>query len=150
MWYKKINNENGITMTSLVIYIIILTMVIGILTTISTFFYTNMGEAIKVPKYANEFNKFAMFFGTDVKNYNNATVTQSTIQFEDGPTYKYQDDSIYRNDVEIAKNIIMCKFSIHQYNVNTVTKNIINVDFQIGKDNNNMIAKNVDFTLKYW
>ena len=150
MCKNKVKSEKGITITSLVIYMFILIIVIGILTTISTFFYTNIGEVVDTPKYVNEFNKFVMFFGVDVKNYNSAVVSDNTIQFKEGPTYIYQNNGIYRNDVLIAKDIISCKFELFQYSVNTVNKNIINVDMKIGKNQDDFMTENVDFTLKYW
>lgn len=150
MWKNKVKSEKGITLVALVAYMLILTLVIGVLTTISTFFYTNIGEVVNSPKYINEFNKFAMFFATDVKNYKNATVTNNTIEFEDGPVYTYQNNFIYRNDVRIAQNIIGCNFTLSPYTVNTVSKNIINVDLQIGKNAEDSITQNLSFTLRYW
>ena len=150
MWKNRVKSEKGITMMSLVVYMVIFTMIIGALTTISTFFYTNIGEVVDAPQYVYEFNKFVMFFGLDIKNYNNAVVTENSIQFEDGPTYIYQNNAIYRDDVLIAKNIIACNFELTQYPVNTINKNIINVDIQIGKSQADCMTKSVDFTLKYW
>ena len=147
---KKIRCEKGITLLALAIYIIIFTMIIGIITTISTYFYGNIGKVANSPRYVSEFNKFVMFFGLDIKNYNNAVVTATSIQFEDGPTYIYQNNAIYRDDVLIAKNIIACNFELTQYPVNTINKNIINVDIQIGKSQADCMTKSVDFTLKYW
>lgn len=145
-----IKNQNGITIASLVIYIAIFTLVIGIMTTISTFFYSGIGEVVDTPKYLAEFNKFSMFFVTDVKNYNSATVSENKIQFENGPTYSYDGTYIYRNEKMICRNIMNCVFTSKTYNVNTTTKNLINVSMQIGKNDEKSITKNVDFTLKYW
>ena len=83
-------NQKGITLTSLVAYISVMMIVIATMTTISTFFYSNISEVVDTPKYLSEFNKFTMFFVTDIKNYRNANVTSNTIEFEGGPTYKYQ------------------------------------------------------------
>ena len=91
-----------------------------------------------------------MFFVTDIKNYRNANVTSNTIEFESGPTYKYQGNAIYRNDVKIAKYVMNCNFTLSQYNVDSKSKNIINVDMQIGKNAEKSVQKNVDFVLKYW
>lgn len=150
MWNNKLKSERGITLAALVAYMFILTLVIGVLTTISTFFYSNIGEVVDSPKYINEFNKFTMFFLTDIKNYNNANVNNNTIQFEDGPTYIYQNGNIYRNDVLIAQKVLNCNFKISSYNVNTVSKNIINVELQIGRNSEDSINRNIDFTLRYW
>ena len=146
----KVKNDRGITLTTLVIYISVLTLVIGVLTTISTYFYTNIGSVVDSPKYVNELNKFAMFFVVDIKNYNNATVSSNTIQFEGGPVYKYENNCIYRNDVEIAKDVMNCSFSLKNETVSSVSKNIINVAIQIGESESNSMTENIDFTLRYW
>lgn len=143
-------SEKGVTLAALTIYIIIFGLLIGVMTTISTFFYSNIGDVVDTPRYVSEFNKFSMFFVTDIKNYSKANVTQNTIQFEEGPTYKFENNSIYRNDVQIAKYILNCSFSLKQENVNSITKNIINVDMQIGRNADKSTTRNIDFTLRYW
>lgn len=145
-----LRNQKGITLTSLVIYILVFTIIIGVMTTISTFFYSGIGEVVDTPKYLAEFNKFSMFFVADVKNYNNATVTDNTIQFEGGPTYSYDGAYIYRNDTPICRYIMNCTFTSKTYNVNNTTKNLINVNMQIGKNDEKSVTKNIDFTLRYW
>lgn len=146
----KLKNNNGITLTALTVYMIIFTMIIGVITTISTFFYGNIYKVIEEPKYVTEYNKFVMFFAADIKNYNSAEVTSTTIKFESGTTYEYKNNSIYRNDKLIAENVLNCNFSTKVYNVNDLAKNIINVNLKIGKKEENSIEKNIDFTLKYW
>ena len=125
-------------------------IVIAAMTTMSTFFYKNISGVVDTPKYLSEFNKFSMFFVADIKNYSNANVTSNTIEFENGPTYKYQGNAIYRNDVKIAEYIMSCDFTLSQYNVDTTSKNIINVNMQIGKTAEKSVQENVDFVLKYW
>lgn len=146
----RLKNNKGITLLALTIYIFIFTLIIGVMTTISSFFYGRVYDVVDAPKHVSEFNKFVMFFSTDIKNYNSANVTNTTIDFENGPKYKYQNNKIYRNDVLIAKDILECNFLLKQHNVNTITKNIINVDLKIGKENKSTLNKNIDFTLKYW
>ena len=148
--YNKIIKEKGVTLVALTIYILIFMMIIGILTTISTFFYNNIGKVIENPKYVSEFNKFVMFFATDIKNYNSATVTENTVTINDNIIYKFENNKIYRNDTVIAKNILSCKFTITPVNVNTITKNIINLDIKIGRNSSDFFEKNIDFTMKYW
>ena len=147
---KKIRCEKGITLLALAIYIIIFTMIIGIITTISTYFYGNIGKVANFPRYVSEFNKFVMFFSTDIKNYKEATVTENIIKFDDDLIYKFENNNIYRNGTIIAQYIQSCNFSLSQYTVNTVTKNIINVNMKIGENKDNCFENNIDFTLRYW
>lgn len=148
--YNKIIKEKGVTLVALTIYILIFMMIIGILTTISTVFYNNIGKVIEDPKYISEFNKFVMFFATDIKNYNSAIVTENTVTINDNIIYKFENNKIYRNDTVIAKNILSCKFTITPFNVNTITKNIINLDIKIGRNSSDFFEKSIDFTMKYW
>ena len=147
---NKVKSQKGITLLALTIYIIIFIIIIGIVTTISTYFYNGIGEVVDTPKYLSEFNKFTMFFVADIKNYNSAEVTDNTIVFQNGPTYTYQNGHIYRNDVEIAKYIMNCTFTPKEYAVGETTKNLINVDLKIGKNDEKSVEKNIDFTLRYW
>ena len=144
------NNEKGITLVSLVAYIVIFIIIIATMTTISTFFFSNISEAISTPRYVSEFNKFTMFFGVDIKNNKTATITSNTIEFESGTKYEYKNNSIYRNDVRIAKDVISCNFTQDSYTVNSVNKNIINVNIKIGKSDEDSFEKNIDFVLRYW
>ena len=89
MWENKIKNQKGITLAALVVYISVMTIVIATVTVISTFFYDRIGDVVVTPKYAAEINKFMMFFAVDVKDYSSATVTDTTIQFDNGPTYTF-------------------------------------------------------------
>lgn len=146
----KIKDNKGITLSALVIYIIVFMIVISIMTTITTFFYSTITDIIDTPQYLSELNKFIMFFGIDIKNYNTAVVTDNQIQFEGGPIYKFENNSIYRDNVLIAQKVLKCTFTPKEYNVNNITKNLINVDIQIGKDNQDSMKRKIDFTLKYW
>ena len=101
-------SENGITLTSLVIYIVVATIVIGTMAIVSSFFFSNMNLIKDQDQYAVEFNKFNMFFVNDVKNNKTAQIQANQIIFEDGTTYQYsaENKSIYRNNVEVAKQIL--------------------------------------------
>ena len=147
---NKIKSERGITLSALMLYIVVFMIIISTMTIISTSFFNGLDKVMDTPKYVSEFNKFVMFFVTDVKNYNEADVTSDTIIFKNGPIYEYKNNTIYRNDVEIANSIINCTFTPKQYNVNTVIKNLINVNMLIGQNGESIIGRNIDFTLRYW
>ena len=147
MKYHK--SEKGVTLLILVVYIIIFVMIIGTMTTVSTFFFGNISESMNTPSYASEFNKFAMFFVVDIKRNNSATVSSDSVTFADGTKYLFSNNRIYRNDVLIAEEVLNCTFTSKTYNVNAITKNIINANITIGKTNN-IFNKDIDFVLKYW
>lgn len=155
-------SEKGITLTSLVIYVIVATIVIGAISMVSTSFFSNMNLVKDQNYYAPEYNKFNMFFIQDVKNNKNAEieVTNSTevsgskITFEDGTVYEYNvsEKAIYRNDKKITEKLQNITFIKTEFkpttNDHNTTKQIITVNLSIGeKDNFN---KTIEYTLKYW
>ena len=154
-------SEKGITLTSLVIYIIVLSIFIATLALINTFFFENIIEIKEQEKYAPEFNKFAMFFIKDVKNNERAIVTESTVTFEDGNIYEYnsQEKQIYRNKTVIAKQVQDLSFNYEQTIIDNTTKNIIVVDISLGEkkvlnegeaETGKFFTTQMRFVLKYW
>ncbi len=145
-------SEKGITLTSLVIYVIIATILISSLALLSSFFFSNMSLVKAQDQYAPEFNKFCMFFIGDVKNNKSATVTDTQVVFEDGTKYEYKESekAIYRNDKKIAKRIQSIKFTSLEegYKVGNTTKQTITVNISIGSKKT--FDDSIEFTLKYW
>ena len=145
-------NEKGITLMTLIIYIIGICLVIGMLATISDVFYTNIDYIKDNSKYISEYNKFNMYFIEDVKNNKNTyRVTDNEILFEDGTIYTYvadNDKSIYRNKVKICTNIAYCKFSKTEPIINSVVKKVINVHMVI--EGSKLFETSNEYVLKYW
>lgn len=143
-------SEKGITLTSLVVYIVVATIVIGTMAIVSSFFFSNMDLIKNQDQYAIEFNKFNMFFINDVKSNKTAQVQTNQIIFADGTTYQYSqtDQKIYRNNVEIAKQVQALSFTTENYQVENTTKILINVQMSIGEVEN--FNKEVQYILKYW
>ena len=144
--------EKGITLVSLIIYMIILTFAIGMLGTVSDMFFANTNYITESGKYISEFNKFNMYFIEDVKNNQNTyEVTDHQIIFEDGTIYTYQenpDNSIYRNKVKICTNIAFCQFTKQEHKENNVTKNLIQVHMAI--KSSKLFEIQNEYVLKYW
>ena len=53
---KRIKTQKGVTLAALTVYLTVFIMIIGIVTTISTHFYSGIGEVVDAPKYLSEFN----------------------------------------------------------------------------------------------
>mgnify|MGYP001661419853 CR=1 FL=1 len=147
---QMLKGEKGITLTSLVIYIIVFVIIIAIMANISNYFYSNIGGIKDSPKYVAEFNKFSMFFIADVKrNTEIVTISEDSLQFADGTKYEYRDNSIYRNNEEISKYVKSFSFEKKPYVINSFSKTLINVSSTFGTGNE-QITRNIDFVLRYW
>ena len=144
--------ESGITLISLIVYIIALMLVISILAIVSDLFFSNTKFIKENSKDIAEFNKFNMYFLEDVKNNKNTySVTSTEIIFEDGTKYTYKgspDNSIYRDKIKICTNIAYCSFSQRQEIVNSTTKNILTIHIAIKADK--LFETTNDYVLKYW
>lgn len=142
-------SEQGVTLTSLVIYIAVATVLISTMAVMSSHFFANIQLVKNQSDYVVEYNKFNMFFIQDVKANKAASIIGTTIVFEDGTKYEYKDESIYRNDKKIAKNIRTASFEPATYTVNDVTKNLIKVNLNIGVEKKSY-QKQIEYVLKYW
>lgn len=142
-------SEKGVTLTSLVIYIAVATVLISTMAVMSSHFFANIQLVKNQSDYVVEYNKFNMFFIQDVKANKAASIIGTTIVFEDGTKYEYKDESIYRNDKKIAKNIRTASFEPATYTVNNVTKNLIKVNLNIGVEKKSY-QKQIEYVLKYW
>lgn len=142
--------EKGITLVSLIIYIILLMFVVAILSNISQHFYSNTSYIQEMGKYISEFNKFNMYFIEDIKNNSDTyTVTKDKLVFADGTIYTYSNKSIYRNKVEICTNINICEFTKREeQDKNNFTKKIVNVKMEI--EGSKTFNSENDYVLKYW
>jgi len=148
---KVVKSERGITLVALTVYMIAISLVMGVLALISTNYKMNYDYVTERGKYISEFNKFNMFFIADCKNNKNTySVTDSEVVFEDGTRYTFSksDSGIYRNEVKICNRITHCEFKKMTTNINNCTKNIISVSIQLGGEQ--AFATTTEYVLKYW
>ena len=151
---KYLKSEKGITLISLTVYIIVLSLVVGIMGTISNFFYGNLNIVKDTAKYSSEFDKFNSSIIADVKLNKHVQVDSEnkTIIFGDGTTYKYNpmDEGIYRGKNKIATHVTYFEASSKTIIVNDVNKEILTINVIIGTSDKKLIDKQIDYTLKYW
>ena len=82
-------NQKGITLISLIIYVILMTFVVAGVTSITASFRTNVGEVDKDAKSAVAYAKFNMYFLNDIKSENVHIVSSSRDRIELSLTNKY-------------------------------------------------------------
>lgn len=120
-------NQKGITLTALTIYVIVFMLVIGIVATLTSYFYKNVMNFDETTKSYSEINKFNMYFLQDIKEkgvtiqnfIDDDEITLYNSNTYETNVYKFKNNAIYRNGNIICKNINSIKFNIN--------KNILNI-----------------------
>lgn len=100
--------EQGITLTALVIYVIVMIIAIGVISTIINQFYKNTNSIEADTKEILEFNKFSTYFLKEVKikgNKVDTIISDKYILFETGNSFSLSGNKIYYNNVEICNEV---------------------------------------------
>lgn len=141
-------NNRGITLTSLIIYILGMIIVIGIIATFTSFFYKNMNIE-NINKNTTQYTKFSSIFiqeinkqGNYIVDYKKLEDNSSYIIFASGNQYTFMQEnkSIYKNNIKICKDIETCSFDVSYVD----SKYIIEITFKT--ENMNFTGENA---LKY-
>ena len=124
--------DSGLTSTSIIIYIIAMLIVIGIIATITSFFYTNVSNLNDNSDNISEIMKFHMYFLEETTKANNQinVINDTSISFTTGNTFTFQDNSIYFNYIKICEDISNLQFATEEVN----NKTVINVLITIGEN----------------
>lgn len=128
-------NNSGVTITSLIIYVIAMIIVIAIIASITSFFYTNVNDLDDNSKNISEITKFNMYFIEEIKKKNNNITKiaddKRSITFSSGNTYTFQDKSIYLNNIRICENVQNAEFIMEENNQKKIVSALITVGFNI-------------------
>ena len=84
------------------------------------------------------------------KNNKNVKVDGYTVIFDDGTTYVYEGNSLYRGQEKVATNVTDFEVSKKTITINNVDKNILRIKLTLGNSSKTLFNKNIDYTLKYW
>ena len=131
-------NNRGITLTSLIIYVIGMVIVVSLIATLTTFFYKNV-NVDNISKDTTQYTKFSNLFLDEINKKDNDIVECKTTEqkisyiiFSDGNqyTYKAENKSVYKNKIKICKDVEECEFSyiyvdsIYQIKINFKTSSV--------------------------
>lgn len=112
-------NNKGITLISLITYIIGLTIVLALIATLTSFFYKNI-SAKDINSDTTQYTKFSSIFIEETNNKKNSVISCqsmtdgiSYIVFSSGNQYTFDKNSksIYKNNFKICNNVEICDFS---------------------------------------
>ena len=109
-------NENGITLLSLVTYIAVMLIVLVVMNSIITNFYSNNKGVNSNVQEVIEFNKFNSYFLKEIKSYNNFIDSisnehgESYVLFNSGNSFLYKEGKIFYNNLIICNNLKNAEF----------------------------------------
>lgn len=119
---KSIINSKGITLTSVIIYVIGMVFVIAIISTLTSFFYKNVNIE-DINKETTQYTKFSSIFLNEINKENNYIIDCKSIEENEGNisyiifasgnqyTFMKENNSIYKNQIKICEDIQNCNFS---------------------------------------
>ena len=123
-------NEKGITLVSLVIYIIVMVIVLGVMSIIIDIFYENTNNMQVGVQELVEFNKFNICFLKEIKTYDNAIdridEDNTYILFNSGNSFSINNNVIFYNNVKVCEGVSSF-FVAKGYNGDEVDETIVNV-----------------------
>lgn len=118
-------SNKGITLTTLIVYIIVFCIVIGTVATISGYFVKNSDEVVISSNSSEQYNRLTTYLSEDINSINRDSIIIENnncinITFKDGLFHKYlyNDEKIYYisgKDGTIDKTITICN-KIKAYN----------------------------------
>ena len=130
--------EQGVTLISLMVYVIVSSMILLVMTVIIHQFYQNADNLEAKTEDILAWNKFNTYFIKEIKQPNNAvdTINGNYILFATGNSFSLLSDKLYYNNTKICDNVVSFGIS-KQVNED----NILNVTLQIGEFTKNMQYK---------
>ena len=148
-------SERGITLTILVIYIIIFSVVIGLLASLSSYIYGNIKYINDDSVDVSEFNKFNVYFIEDVKSNSQVQIDSQVnsegknivrIVFGDGDIYSFvkEEKSIYKQSpwVYVFKIVVLSGINFFNFSFLGPSINKL-INFSYGKFINSLISTNL-------
>ncbi len=117
-------SEKGVTLISVIIYVIAMLIIIAVITVLTSYFYTNVDINSASEDLNQQYTKFNSYFTEEVNRKGNKILEigetqnneeegpQKYIIFSSGNQYTYipANKGIYMNTVKIAENITDCTF----------------------------------------
>ena len=135
-------SQKGVTLLSLIMYVVAMFIVIEIVATITTFFYSSTESLTESTESLGEFNKFNLEIVREIKQ-DGSTIKSidrngKRIVFSSGNIFLFDNKGIYKNKVKICSNVNSCLFK----KITDNEKDILVVYFETDS-----FAKTIEYTL---
>ena len=131
--------EKGVTLISVLVYVIAMVIVIAVIASLTGYFYSNVDINMESQDISKQYTKFNSFFTDDINKSGNIVIDSDTesenpyIVFANKNQYTFikNNKAIYFNQIKIATNIEKCTFETQIKNgKNVIIVNIEAKDFQ--------------------
>lgn len=115
-------SEKGVTLTSLIIYVIAMSIIIATVATITNYYYGNIKGLSKRTEVSKEYTKFSSYLINEINEKNNHVLTEmldsnkEKIIFSNGNQFLYTNNAIYFNKIKICKDVTSCQFEYDESN----------------------------------
>lgn len=121
-------SNKAITITSLLVYLVAMTIVIGTLATIASSFYKNVDSTKATTSSAYSYLKLTKFIVKEINTNGNKVIyptasdgeTNYIIFSKTNNQYEFIDNCVYKNKVKICDGIENCTFILQDENVVTI------------------------------
>ena len=131
-------NEKGVTLISVTIYIIVMLIIVAVISVLTSYFYNNIDINAVSEDLNQEYTRFNSYFTEEVNKKGNTIVdigetdTQRYVLFSSGNQYTYiPEQGIYVNQIKIVKNMTDCTFEKGEANgKTTITVTIQGKNFE--------------------
>lgn len=139
-------SQKGVTLMSLVVYVIVILVALTMLATITASFRSAVDNVDEDAETIADYNRFNMYILKEVKKTGNSIIAceDTYVEFSTGAKYQYEENTVYllENGKKIAlvEDIKECKFTKKDEN----GKVSLQVDIKIG----NQDKKTVEYTLQ--
>ncbi len=110
-------SEKGVTLSSLIIYVIAMSIIVGTVAAITSYFYENINGLTSRTEASKQYTEFNSYFVNEVNKKDNSvltellnTETKDIIVFSSGNQFKFDKNGIYFNKIKICKDVTSCTF----------------------------------------
>ena len=126
-------SNKGITMTSLVIYVIAMSIVVATIATLTSYFYNNMDELDSDTNSSIAYTELNTYLSKEINTKENypifgeGTSSDYIIFTKTGNQYTFKNGSIYQNQVKICSNVAVCTFEVGKSDETTGIVDVVKV-----------------------
>lgn len=126
--------DKGVTLISLIVYIIVMSIAIAVMSAIISNFYENTTAVQGSIEEIIKFNKFNTYFLKEIKSLDNNidSMSEKYILFSSGNSFSISNNTLYYNNVQICQGVNDISFEAIENELELEERTIIKVELEIG------------------